>query len=129
MAFPIYSTYPVDHGSDFSWLPFPPNPSTNEARIAFASVQVEPNLGNGATRDYGFNGLESKTANQTRRKKKQETNLEDDRSETTTKPPKRNNASTGALKGQQMPTKETAEGDEDQKQRKMDIGRYFESKA
>jgi hypothetical protein len=30
------------------------------------------------------------------------------------------------LREQQMPTKETAEGDEDQKQRRMDIGQYFE---
>jgi hypothetical protein len=70
MAFPIYSTYPVDHGSDFSWLPFPPNPSTNEARIAFASVQVEPNLENGATRDYGFNGLEKNSKPNTKKQKK-----------------------------------------------------------
>lgn len=106
MAFPIYSTYPIDHGSDSSWLPFPPNSSTNEARMMFASLQVENNLENDAMRDYGVNGIESKTANRTRKKEKskkrereanqQGSNLEVDRSETTTKPPKWNSASTGA---------------------------------
>jgi hypothetical protein len=33
---------------------------------------VEPNLENDAMRDYGVNGIESKTANQTRKTEKRE---------------------------------------------------------